>query len=326
MRCQPYRESCPEGAKASSDQTHWPKAIQHGAEVVTGARVQRIVVGSQGLVEGAEYIDDQGCLRFQAADVVILAANAIGSARLLQLSASSRFPDGLANSSGLVGRQLMMHPFATVAGIFEERFETWKGHVGSGIHCLQFYETDDSRGFLRGAKWSLAPSTGGPINAALPARAGDVVWGPDHHRQVAERLGHSLSWGMFGEDLPDDQNRVELDPDATDGDGLPIPKIHYRVGDNSRRLLAYHVERATESMIEAGAKRVDSLELMRDAGWHLLGTARMGDDPETSVVDRWGRSHDVANLYVVDGSVFVTSAASIRRTRSVRWPYGSLMG
>ncbi len=303
----PACRAVPKGAKASTDVTHWPQAIEHGARVVTGARVTRLVMGRNRLVRGAEYVDETGRAHLAKADVVVLAANAIGTARLLLLSAGREFPEGLANTSGLVGRRLMMHPFAVVTGVFERFLQTWKGNVGSRIHSLQFYETDASRGFVRGAKWSMAPSSGGPMNAAMPARAGAAVWGPDHHRRVKERFGHCLSWGIFGEDLPDERNRVELDPALVDSTGLPAVKVVYKTTENSRRLLDFHVDRARESLVEAGAASVESLTMMRDAGWHLLGTARMGSDPASSVVDPWGKAHDVDNLYVVDGSVFVTS-------------------
>ena len=120
---------------------------------------------------GAEYVDREGRWHVAQADVVLLAANAVGTARLLLNSGSSAFPDGLANSSGLVGKRLMVHPFANVLGFFDESLDSYKGHVGSKIVSYEFYESDDSRDFVRGAKWSLAP-TGGPLNAALPTRAG----------------------------------------------------------------------------------------------------------------------------------------------------------
>jgi choline dehydrogenase-like flavoprotein len=154
------------------------------------------------------------------------------------------------------------------------------------------------------------------MNAAMPARAGAAVWGSDHHRRVRERFGHCLSWGIFGEDLPDGRNRVELDAGLVDSAGLPGATISYAVSENSRRLLEFHVERAKESLLEAGAATVDSLMVMRNAGWHLLGTARMGTDPATSVVDPWGKAHDVDNLYVVDGSVFVT-AGGVNPTNTI---------
>jgi choline dehydrogenase-like flavoprotein len=124
---------------------------------------------------------------------------------------------------------------------------------------------------------------------------------------MREYLGRGASWGIFGEDLPDENNRVTLDPALTDSSGIPAPKVTYRVGDNSRRCLDFQIERAKESLIEAGAYKIEEERLMRYSGWHLIGTAKMGNDPATSVVDGWGRAHDVDNLYVVDGSVFPTS-------------------
>ena len=301
------QSGCNEGAKASTDLTHWPKAIAKGARLVTGARVSRIETNAQGLATGATWIDRDGNEHFEPARTVVLAANAIGSARLLLLSADSRHPDGLANSSGLVGKRLMMHPFANVAGLFDEPLMSWAGQFGDLIESLEFYETDEKRGFVRGARWGLAP-TGGPINAALPSRAGTQVWGPDHHLHVRSHLGHGANWGLFAEDLPDESNHVTLSSTVTDSSGIAAPEIHYAMGDNARKMLDFHIERATESLLEAGAHSIEVDRLMRYSGWHLLGTARMGDDPKTSVLDRWNRTHDVPNLYVVDGSCFVTSS------------------
>jgi choline dehydrogenase-like flavoprotein len=297
---------CPEGAKASTDLTHWPEAVATGARLVTGARVSRLLMSRAGLVTGAEYVDRDGGWHRVDADVTVLAANAIGTSRLLLNSACEAFPDGVANSSGLVGKRLMVHPFANVMGYFDEPLSSYRGHLGSKITCYEFYKTDESRGFARGAKWSLAP-TGGPLAAALPTRAGHQVWGPGHHQQVSAYLGRTASWGVFGEDLPDEANRVGLDDSLTDSSGIPAPHLHYSISENSRRLLNFNIQRAEESLRAAGAYRVESEGLMRFSGWHLLGTARMGTDPSTSVVDQWGRAHDVPNLYIVDGSVFVTS-------------------
>jgi len=288
--------------------THFPVAVDHGARVITGARVRRILT-ENGLATGAEWIDEEGREHVQQADVVILAANSIGTARILLNSATTDWPDGLANTSGLVGRRLMMHPFASVTGLFDDDLESWQGQFGCSIESFEFYETDESRGFVRGAKWGLAP-TGGPINMALPARAGESEWGPNHHLLFRERFGRGQSWGLFGEDLPSEANHVLIDDELTDSSGIPAPKIVYKVSENSRKLLDFHIEKASESMIEAGAHKVETDTLMRYSGWHLLGTARMGDDPNASVVDRWGRFHDIENLYAVDGSVFVTSSGT----------------
>ncbi|MEX2184239.1 MAG: GMC family oxidoreductase [Chloroflexota bacterium] len=301
------QSGCNEGAKASADLTHWPKAIALGARLATNARVRRIETDAKGLATGATWIDPDGGEHFQPARTVVLAANAIGTPRLLLLSASPQHPDGLANSSGLVGKRLMMHPFANVAGLFEDPLMSWQGQFGDLIESLEFYETDESRGFVRGARWGLAP-TGGPINTALPSRAGEQAWGPDHHTHVRTHLGHGANWGLFAEDLPDEANHITLSTTTTDASGIPAPEVHYAMAENARRMLDFHIERAKESMDAAGAYKIEVDRLMRYSGWHLLGTARMGDDPKTSVVDRWNRAHDVPNLYVVDGSVFVTSS------------------
>jgi choline dehydrogenase-like flavoprotein len=299
-------EGCPEGAKGSTDRTHWPLAIEAGATLVTGARVRRVMTNDRGLATGAQYLTPDGAEHVLHADVVILAANAIGTARLLLLSASPQHPDGLANRSGKVGRRLMVHPFANAMRLFDEDLRSWNGHVGAKIVSYEFYETGKDRDHVRGAKWSLAP-TGGPVRAALPTRAGDSVWGADHHLHIRAQLGRAASWGIFGEDLPDDENRVTLNPALVDSSGVPAPKITYKVSENSRRLLDFQLARARESLEASGAHSIAEERLMRYSGWHLLGTARMGDDPADSVVDRWGRAHDIENLYVVDGSVFVTS-------------------
>ena len=300
---------CVEGAKASVDITHWPQLIKRGAQVVTGARVSRLEVNSDGLVTGAEYMDRDQRKRFQKAALTVLAANGIGTPRLLLNSKSARFPNGLANSSGLVGKRLMLHPFGTVVGLFDEDLGSTHGLWGQHIHCLEFYETDASRGFVRGAKWGLQP-TGGPLSMtrAYPWGAENVIWGADFHRQLRKRLGHSAMWGIIAEDLPEERNRVVLDSKLKDADGIPAPKLIYRMSENSKRLLQFHLARAKESLQAAGASEVVIAPLIRETGWHILGTCKMGNDRATSVVDAWGRCHDVPNLFIYDGSIWPTSS------------------
>ena len=299
---------CVDRAKGSFDLTHWPAALAAGVELRTGARVRQIVVDKRGLASGAIWIDREGREHFQGAPVTILGANGIGTARLLLASATDGQRDGLANSSGLVGKRLMMHPFGTIVGLFDENLHSWQGPWGQHIHSLQFYETDASRGFVRGAKWGLQP-TGGPVSTTRSYPWGtNPIWGPIFHRSVRQRLGHSAMWGIIAEDLPEESNRVILDPKVTDSDGIPAPKVIYRLSENSRRLLDFHIARAQESLVAAGAYETVIAPLIRETGWHLLGTAKMGDDPATSVVDRWGRTHDIPNLYIFDGSVWPTSA------------------
>ncbi len=302
---------CVEGAKGSMDITHWPDAIAHGARLVTGARVRELTTNAAGLATGAVWIDRGGAEHHEAADVVVVACNGVGTPRLLLLSASPRFPEGLANSSGLVGRRLMMHPFATVMGIYEDELESWLGPVGNPVYSLEFYESDSARGFPRGAKWELLP-LGSPLGLlsrydGLPF---EQRYGAGLHGLVRRGLGRAFEWGVTADDLPDDSNRVTLDPALVDSDGVPAPKIHYRTSEATTCMLDWHVERVKQAHAASGAVETVVTHWTPDTGWHLLGTARMGDDPATSVVDRSCRSHDVPNLYVVDGSVFPTGSGT----------------
>ncbi|HWA46436.1 MAG TPA: GMC family oxidoreductase, partial [Hypericibacter adhaerens] len=140
-----------------------------------------------------------------------------------------------------------------------------------------------------------------------PAEQAEASWGKNLHETVARRFGHSVVWCIIGEDLPEESNRVVLDPDLTDSNGIPAPKIVYKVSENSKRLLKFHVDRCLEAAQAGNAVETVIVNQMRDSGWHLLGTAKMGEDPKSSVVDPWGRCHDVPNLYIFDGSTFPTS-------------------
>jgi choline dehydrogenase-like flavoprotein len=253
---------------SSSDIIYWPKALMKGAQLKTHARVREIVVDKSGRAEGALYYDAQGNLVLQKAKVVVMACNGIGTPRLLLNSKSRLFPEGLANSSGLVGKNLMHHPCGVVLGIFMP-----------------------------------------PLATALGGLLGQPVsWGENHHKDFSERFGHLMGITLMTEDLPEEHNQVTLDPVLTDSHGIPAAKVQYTVSDNTNKMLDHAVERGTEVLEAAGAKQVLSSRLRRNAGWHLLGTARMGDDPNNSVVDRWGRAHDVPNLFVIDGSIFTTGA------------------
>jgi choline dehydrogenase-like flavoprotein len=298
---------CNEGAKASTDLTHWPHVIARGGTVITGARVTRLVLDRAGRALGAEWIDRAGATHLQTADVTVLAANAIGTARLLLTSACAGHAGGLANRSGLVGRRLMLHPLLSVVGLFDEQLQGWQAHAGGLIQSLQFAASDAARGYIGSTKWVLS-TAGGPMRSLFAAPDTSGVWGDAHHRHVAERLGRSASWIVLVEDLPDVDNRIDLSPTLADGDGIPAPRIHYRISDNTRRNMAFQTERAEASLRAAGAWRTDAFT--HPSNGHFMGTARMGHDPECSVVDPWCVSHDIPNLLIVDGSVFVTSGAA----------------
>ncbi|MBS1893912.1 MAG: GMC family oxidoreductase [Actinobacteria bacterium] len=299
---------CPAGAKASFDLGYWPHATKAGAELITGARVAKITVDGDGLADGAIWLDRDGGEHRVAARAVMLAANGVGTPRLLLMS-DDHDPAGLANSSGLVGKNLMLHPNAAITGIYDEPLESWNGPAGQLIYSLEFYETDPDRGFPRGAKWNLMPIPG--VLSVLECFADlpfDQRWGPAVHR-LSRHAGSVINWVANVEDLPEESNRVTLDPELRDGSGLPAPAITYRMSDQTKANVRFSLDRMKEAHEAAGAAKTFEVPLWVDAPGHLLGTARMGDDPETSVVDSFGRSHDVPNLFVIDGSVMVTSGA-----------------
>jgi choline dehydrogenase-like flavoprotein len=238
---------------------------------------------------------------------VVLACNGIGTPRLLLNSTSARFPNGLANRSGLVGRNLMLHPWGLVQGVFDEPLDSRYGPSGCCILSKEFYETDTARGFVRGYNLQITRGAG-PVNLARQGLArGQIPWGPGHHEAFARRYGQVVNIGICIEDLPEEHNTVTLDPEVTDSSGIPAPRIRYTMSANSRRMLEHAFARGSEVMRAAGGTDIYTEGPIRYAGWHLLGTARMGTDPERSVVNPWGRSHDVKNLFIIDGSVFVTS-------------------
>lgn len=297
---------CSDGAKATPDRTHWPGAIDDGVRLLTNARVAEVTVDSHNRATGVVWIDRDGRRHHQPAGIVILCANGIGTPRILMMSNDGA---GIANRSGMVGRRLMMHPFAAVMGTFDEDLESWVGPAGQILTSMQFYETDKARGFVRGAKWNCMPA-GGPQSFRAGYGDGPLTdaWGANLHDRVRRKFGRSFEWGIVGEDLPDAENRIALSASLTDTSGLPTPEIHYAVSDNTRKMLDFHTARAVEAMEAAGAVETAITPLIRDCGWHLMGTTVMGQDPETSVVDENGRCHDVSNLYVMDGSVFPTSS------------------
>jgi choline dehydrogenase-like flavoprotein len=223
-------------------------------------------------------------------------------------SRSKHFPDGLANRSGLVGKRLMFHPYAMVTGVFPERLEGYKGPSGCCIMSQEFYETDTSRGFTRGYSFEMLRGFGPVSTAMLGLTWGRMPHGDAHHQAYAELWDRNAGMVAICEDLPEETNTVTLDPDIADADGIPAPRINYRLSDNSQAMLDHAVARGKEVLEAAGA--VDTLvqSPLPFAGWHLMGTACMGTDPAKSVVNGWGRAHDVKNLFIVDGSIFTTSA------------------
>ncbi|MUL50103.1 GMC family oxidoreductase [Mycobacterium sp. CBMA293] len=298
---------CPEGAKASTDIAIWPDALTAGAKLITRARVRAITTDPNGLATGAEWIDRHGVVHHQRAKTVVLACNGLGTSRLMLLSAGGRHQAGLANSSGLVGRRLQMHLLGAVHGEYGEDLQSTIGPYGQYLQSSEFAERDRSRGFWGGARFAIMPVSG-PLASwhhtdDLPMHE---RYGRNIHR-IFDSIGKRVDISFSMDDLPNVENRVTIDDKLVDSDGVPAPKVTWRPMPDAEKAHAFFTERLREVHTAAGATNVQATDVGRDFGWHLLGTARMGTNPEDSVVDQNGRAHDVENLFIVDGSVFVTS-------------------
>ena len=298
---------CAQGAKASTDITYWPHAIRAGVELRTRCRVREITVDERGMAAGAIYYDGDGVEQFQPAEVVIFACNGIGTPRILLNSTSARFPNGLANTSGMVGKNLMFHPYAAINGVFDEPLDGYRG-PSNCIWSQEFYETDAARDFTRGYTFEISRGRGPVVTALGGMGSGRIPWGPDHHRAYRQLFNRITGMVAICEDLPEEHNTVTLDPHLKDAHGIPAPRIDYTLSANSRAMLDHAIARGSEVLSAAGAHTIMTEAPLTIGGWHLMGTARMGADPERSVVNEWGRSHDVKNLFIIDGSIFVTSA------------------
>lgn len=305
--CGPCELGCAREARSSADVTYWPLAAEAGVHLVTGATVVEILFDAPDRASGVRWLDDDGVEHRVEAETVVLASNGVGTARLLLTGGGTTHPGGVANSSGLVGVGLMLHPIAAATGVFGEPLEAWSGNSAFCLLSQEFYETDPAHDFVRGYEMQVMRGQG-PLMTALGAFTLDIPWGPGHHRRFEELFGNVATVAISCEDLPDPANRVVIDPSAVDRHGVPAARMIYRTDENSRRMIAHGLAAARRALETAGAVQVLENPLLDQTGFHLMGTARMGSDPATSVVDADCRAHDVPNLLIVDGSVFASSA------------------
>ncbi len=317
--CQQF--GCPIHAKATPFSVLIPMALGTGRlDLRPDAMVYEIPVGDDGRVRGARYLDRQGGAHEVRARQVVVAGGAIGTPHLLRLSTSPKFPDGLANGSGQVGRHLTFHVHNLVHYLMDEPSMSWTGLETHGA-VDDFHRSDPKRGFIRGGvigecnfgnKLPIAHATAGGGFPGLERQWGSGF--KDYLRTFPRVVGMA----SILEDLPMETNQVDLDPTVRDRHGLAVPRITHRQHPNDLAMLAWTGRKMREIAEAAGGQRIwepqvphlTSLkpdEPMKGAGAHFHGSCRMGDDPQASVVDRWCRAHEVPNLWVVDGSVFPTS-------------------
>lgn len=301
----------PTGTRSSALNVFIPDALATGRyELRPESYVRELVLDERGRIKAAVYEDAAGIVFEQEADVFLLACGAVETARLMLMSTSARFPNGLANSNDLVGRNVTFHEYSASVATFDDPINAWAGGGYVSASSFQFYEHDASRGFVSGGH--IAAAGVGiplPINWGLP---GKPTWGAEAKQVDRDYFNHSMAVAMVLHDMPQHDNRVDLDDTVVDAWGLPVARITLTPHENDLAQGRFLVDRCGEILEAAGGKDVTKVYAEKVTGncSHQHGTARMGDDPETSVTDRHCRTHEVDNLFIVDGSPFPTATGA----------------
>ena len=306
---------CPRGSLGTATQAYILPALRRGLDIRTNARVARITTDRTGAVDGVDYIDrDTGAMHRIEAPLVVASCNGIGTPRLLLNSAGPGHPDGLANEHDQVGRNLVTHAYVLADVWFDEPTEHYKGPWGASLFTHEFHQTDLTRGAVNGMTITFGAGYG-PAVSALGATTGldPAPWGSDHRREFQRRFDRHVFAAIQVDDLPRSDNRITLDPEVKDSSGLPAAHRQYTLSDNDRTLLEFGTARLHDIAEASGARKVDAQSVAdgyNGPGWHLMGTCRMGDSPENSVVDAWHRAWGVPGLVICDGSSMTTGGAN----------------
>lgn len=280
-----------------------PKALATGLlDLRTEAQAVQVTLRADGHADGVVYADARGVLHRQRATLVAVAGNAIETPRLLLLSATNGHPHGLANSSGQVGRNYMRHTTGLVCAEFEGAVNMYRGENMAGIIADESRH-DSTRGFVGGYYLEMI-ALGLPSFSTFIAPGG---WGPEFTSKIEAYTRSSMLW-ICGEDMPQPGNRISLSASMVDRLGLPAPEVHFDDHPNDTAM-RNHAYAQGEKLFEAvGAVRTTRAPAMPSG--HNMGTARMSEDSATGVVNGFGQTHDVANLFISDGSIFPTSAGA----------------
>ena len=295
-------QGCKWGAKWSSAYHDIPLGEATGnLEVRENAQALKIEHDDTGKVTGVLYADKDGNQHFQKARIICVAGNSVESPRLLLNSASNMFPDGLANSSGQVGRNYMRHMTGSVYAVFDQPVRMWRGTTMAGI-ITDESRHDPSRGFVGGYEMETL-SIGLPFMAAF---LDPGSWGREFATALDSYENMAGMW-LVGEDMPQETNRITLNHDIKDQHGLPTPNVHFDDHPNDVAMRNHAYQQGMAIYDAMGATR--AFPTPPYPSTHNMGTNRMSEKPRDGVVNRWGQSHDVKNLFVSDGSQFTTGAA-----------------
>jgi choline dehydrogenase-like flavoprotein len=300
---------CPVDAKNGSHNTVLRRALSTGrCELLTEVVADRLECGSDGHVTGVGYIDRHGVRHVVDADVVVCAAGAIETARLLLNSPTAREPAGIGNNHDQVGRHLQGHAYVQAFGEMDEPVYDGLG-PGVSLATLRFAHHNDAviGGAMLADEFTVLPIAFWARN--LPPDL--PKWGVENKRYMRENYRRVMRVAGPVQEIPSSHARVQTDPTVRDCWGVPVARLSGTTHPETLRTATFVAERATEWLQASGARRTwdRPVPLALHAGQHQAGTCRMGDEERTSVVDRWNRVHGHENLFVMDGSVHVTNGA-----------------
>ncbi|MGV8892025.1 MAG: GMC family oxidoreductase [Burkholderiaceae bacterium] len=296
-------QGCKIGAKWSTLYTEVPRALEtNHVELRAQAMVLKIEHDKSGQVSGVLYVDGAGKMQLQKARIVCVAGNSIESPRLLLNSASSMFPNGLANSSGQVGKNYMNHSTAAAVAIHKGPVYMYRG-FDIGAVMADEVALDTKRGF-NGGYYLEGLALGLPFTAAFMKPGG---WGREVTSALDKYDNMSCIW-VCGEDMAREQNSITLHPAEKDQYGLPIPIVTKTYHRNDKAIVAHGLQQFRKLSEAVGATRV--IDMPAYPASHNMGTNRMSANARDGVVNKWGQTHDIKNLFISDGSQFTSSSAA----------------
>jgi choline dehydrogenase-like flavoprotein len=295
-------EGCMPDSKTTPLNTFVPEAVKNGAKIIPNAMVTKVVVNNDGKAKGVAYLLDEKSY-YQEAKLVILAAYAVETPRLLLNSATDFYRDGIANSSGLVGKYLMVNTNDQMIVKFPDEIRMYRGNPVQAL-TLDTYEQGQKEDYARGFLMNSYGSR--PVRLANMFFDNDSSCYGEKLRRIMLDYNHYAGFAMLGEVLPQEENRVELNQAEKDQHGLPVPEVHFSFHSNDIKIREAAKKKLKQLGEAAGGKPLYHLK----ATAHLMGGCRMGNDPSNSVVNSYGQTHDIKNLFIVGTPTYVTAPSA----------------
>jgi choline dehydrogenase-like flavoprotein len=296
------------GIRPTAVEIYLNKAVKNGVIIKPNSRVLKIKVSKEKIATGVIYSDKKNNKKFLEASLILLASNGIGTPRILLNSKNKNFPNGLANNSGQLGKNLMLHPLGFVEGQFDNFLGSNEGPEGCSIYSHQFYETKKNRSFKRGYTLQLLKSLGPIESFHYLKKFNKIKFGNSFFKSFFDYFGRTIPIAIICEDTPNKNNNIQLDHGKKDSSGMPGIKINYKLSENTKKMLSHGVNQCKKLLKTAGAKSIIAFGPVKNTGWHLVGTAKMGTNKQNSVVNKFGQCHEIKNLFIIDSSIFPSSS------------------